>query len=81
MCLCYPVGMEVIRVEVLLSVLALLAVSALGLWLWCLMDPERLSLEYDRAMQRDLEYYLSHPDCTYEEAHMEREKVYRKHGL
>ncbi len=36
---------------------------------------------YDRAMKKDIEYFRTHPGCTWEEAHRNRERFYHRRGL
>lgn len=35
---------------------------------------------YNDAQRKDLAYFKQHPDCTYEEAHRERDKIMKKYG-
>jgi len=64
--------------EIVLGVLLAVGLVALVVHV---LTRESLSADYDRAMMEDMRYAKEHPGCTWEEAHREREKVYRKHGL
>ena len=50
-------------------------------WVLVLWMRDRHRTAYDRAMQKDFEYAQKHPGCSYDEAHRNREKVYRRQGL
>lgn len=58
---------------------------ALGIGAYLLIvfvhDRFSFSSAYDRAMRKDMAYFRRHPDCTWEKAHRNREKVYRRHGM
>ena len=43
-----------------------------------LVGPEAYHRAYRRAELRDLEYYRTHPGCTYTEAHRERDRVMKR---
>ena len=64
--------------EIVLGVL--LAVSHVALVV-DVLTRESLSADYDRDNMEAMRCAKEHPGCAWEEAHREREKVYRKHGL
>lgn len=62
-------------------VLGLAIGAALYFLIMFLHDRFSFEASYDRAMRKDMEYFRAHPDCTYEEAHRNRDKVYRRNGM
>lgn len=64
--------------EILVTVI--LGIACFAVWA-VLIDPHRFSRAYDKAMEKDLKYAREHPGCSWDDAHREREKVYRRHGL
>ena len=61
---------------ILISVAAIAVVS----WIASRHSADAYWEAYDAAQRRDLEYARKHPDCTYEEAHRERDRVMRRFG-
>lgn len=67
--------------EILYTVLAVILAAAVCVLAGWLFDPARASRGYDRAMAKDAEYARTHPGCSYEEAHRNRDRYYRRHGM
>lgn len=64
--------------DILLSVAIVIAVVALAFWLYDRHSADAYWRAYDKAQLEDLEYARTHPGCTYEEAHRQRDKVMRR---
>ena len=59
--------------KIFLAFIVLAFILALAVW----ASPGAYHAAFARAEARDLAFYRSHPDCTYEEAHRNRDRVNR----
>ena len=67
--------------SVALVILALAVMAAVMLWFFDRYVSEDSYVEaYREASQRDIEFYNSHPGCTLEEAHRNRDRINRRYG-
>lgn len=57
----------------------LLVIIAIAIWLY--LDPANRIRRYNEAVRKDLDYYHTHPGCTLEEAHRNRERFHRRNGF
>lgn len=64
--------------EIVIGVIVLLAAAALAAFIFSRSGSAAYLRAYDKAQLRDLEYARAHPDCSYEDAHRERDRIMKR---